>query len=253
MTAAGSMQRFGVYAANEWQVEVTASWRKATRVPPIIWCHGVLVDGRVIRQGAGGIPGFVYYDTMAEIADRLGTVLISADYGGASTWANDTAIGRIDTMVTWAGANLGTRTDRVIVAGESMGTLLALNWAWRNWQKVLAVWLRGPIVRMLDFYNANPGGLAALMDAAYTNHAGFLAALPTHDPAQNMAALTVLGPVTRLDATRDDELIPAMWAPQYAATTGALARLHPGTHADNVYVDRDEVADWLYQTTRSAA
>lgn len=251
--SATSIERFAVYQAGEWQVEITSSWRRARRQMPILWFHGFGVDGRVVRRGAPpDLPGRVYYDALSLIADRLGTVLISADYGGITTWANSTAQARAATMLTWAGTNLGVRTDRYILAGESMGTLLALNLAWRNIPKVAAVWLRGPIVRMQQFHDLN-AGLGAFMEAAFGGLAGLTAAYPTTDPAQNMFALSALGPVTRLDATRDDEFIPATWAPEYAAATGALARLHPGTHADNTRFDHEEVADWLARTTRTAA
>lgn len=248
-----SIERFAVYQAAEWQVEITSSWRRARRQMPILWFHGFGVDGRVVRRGvAGGPSGAVYYDGLSQLADRLGTCLISADYGGINTWSNDTAIARVATMLAWANTNLGTRTDRYIVGGESMGTLLALNIAWRNVAKIAAIFLRGPITRMQAFHDLNPA-LGAFMEAAYTNLAGLVAAYPTHDPAQNMFALASLGPVTRLDATRDDELIPATWATDYATATGALARLHPGTHADNTRIDHAEVAEWLADVTRTAA
>lgn len=250
-----SMERLGVYQANEWQVEITASRRPARRQIPILWCHGFGVDGRVARRGAPpSIPGRVYYDALSLVADRLGTVLISADLGGINTWANTTALARVDTLLAWAGntANLGVRTDRVIIAGESMGTLLALNWAWRNWLKVAAIWLRGPIVRMQAFHDLN-AGLGAFMEAAFGGAAALTAAYPAHDPIQNMATLATLGPVTRLDATTDDEFIPADWAPAYATATGALARLHPGTHEDNTRFAHAEVAEWLSDVTRTAA
>lgn len=247
-----SIERFGVYQASEWQVEITASWRTSRRQMPIVWFHGFGVDGRVVRRGTATIPGATYYDRLSLLAERLGTVLVSADFGGVSTWANPTAQTRFATMMTWLGTNLGVRTDRYILAGESMNSLLALNLAWRNWSKVAALWLRGPITRMQAFHDLN-AGLGAFMEAAYGNLAGLVAAYPTHDPVQNMAALVTLGPVTRLDFTAGDEFIPATWAPEYAAATGALARLHPGTHEDNTRFDHAEVADWLADVTRTAA
>jgi pimeloyl-ACP methyl ester carboxylesterase len=255
MTGTSSNERLGVYQAAEWQVEIASSWRPARRQMPVLWFHGFGIGGQVARRGSPPtLPGWVYYDALSLIARRLGTVVLSADYGGINTWANDTAITRANTMLTWAAntANLGVRSDRVIVAGESMGTLLALNWAWRNPTKVAAIWLRGPIVRMQEFHDLNPG-LGAFMEAAYTNLAGLIAAYPTHDPVQNMGELVQLGPVTRLDYTDGDEFIPATWAPVYAAQTHALARLHPGRHEDNTRFDHTEVADWLADTTRTAA
>ena len=240
--------RIGAYVANEQQLEVTGHWRRARGQVPILFCRGFLSNGWTMRRGVpGSIRGAEYLAPWATIADALGTVVLSADLGGASTWALDTVVGtsgRIDTLLAWAGTNLGVRTDRVIVAGDSMGSLEAANWAWRNHQKVVALYLRAPIVRFQGFYDANPT-FQAVIDGAWTTHGAWLAGLPTHDPVQNMGALGVLGPRTLLQYTGADELVPATWAPAYAEATGALLHYGYGDHAANLRAPGGPVAEWL--------
>jgi hypothetical protein len=248
-------ERRGAYVANELQLEITGHWRRARGQVPIIFCRGFLANGWTLRRGAGAVRGIDYFRPWAEIADQLGCVVLGADLGGASTWATDTVVGaagRIDTLLSWAGTNLACRTDRVIITGDSMGSLEALNWAWRNHVKVVAIYVRAPIVRFEGFYNANPA-LQGAIDAAWTTHPGFLAGLPTHDPAQNMAALGHLGHKTLLQYTGQDELIPPTWVVDYATATGATLHYGHGNHEANVYAPGLPVAEWLADRLKSAA
>lgn len=247
--------RVGAYAANESQLEVTGQWRQARGQVPILFCRGFLSNGWTMRRGVpGSIRGADYFRPWATIADALGTVVLSADLGGASTWAIDTVVGtagRIDTLLAWAGTNLGVRTDRVVIVGDSMGSLEAANWAWRNHQKVVAMYLRAPIVRFEGFYNAN-AVFQAVIDGAWTTHGAWVAGLPTHDPAQNMGALAVLGPRTLLQYTGQDELIPATWPVEYAEATGAMLHYGYGDHAANLYAPGEPVAEWLLDRLKTA-
>lgn len=248
-------ERRGAYAANEQQLEVTGHWRRARGQVPILFCRGFLSNGWTMRRGVpGSIAGADYFRPWATIADALGTVVLSADLGGASTWAIDSVVGtsgRINTLLTWAGTNLGVRTDRVIIAGDSMGSLEAANWAWRNHQKVVAMYLRAPIIRFEGFYDAN-AVFQAVIDGAWGNHTAWLAGLPTSDPARNMGALAVLGPRTLLQYTGDDELIPAGWARDYADATGAMLHYGYGDHAANLYAPGEPVAEWLAGRLKTA-
>lgn len=246
---AAGVRRFGAYVASEWSVEITPVWRSTTRAVPFVWCHGFQL------LGSAGLTAraYPYWPQLSKIAHAAGCVILSADLGGSATWANDTAIARIDTLISWAASNLGTRTDRVFIGGESMGSLLALNWAWRNPVKVAGIWVRAPITRMREFHDLNPGGLAATMEAAYTNLAGLIAAYPTHDPAQNMGALGGLGYKTRLDATASDELIVSTAPILYQRQTGCHLEMRPGTHGDNLYGPWDEIAEWVAATIAANA
>lgn len=249
---ASSIRRFGVYAASEWQVDIFPTWRSATRAVPFIWCHGF----QLLPNAGLAVRATPYWERFAAIAAAAGCVICSADLGGSSTWSNDTAIARINTLITHLNSNLGTRTDKVFIGGESMGSGLALNWAWRNPVKVAGIWVRAPITRMQSFHDRNGGGLAASMEAAYTNLAGLTAAYPTHDPAvaANLATLTGLGNRTRLDAVANDEFIPSTDPILYQIQTGCELNMMPtGGHAGNLFTPVDEVAEWVRATITANA
>lgn len=252
---AWSRRRVGAYVASETSIEYHSSLRSSTRLVPIIYCHGLL-------QPTSDLRAEVYSERFKAIAELAGPV-ICADLGGLVTWANDTVVapttGRIDALITWAGTNLGTRTDKVVIAGESMGSLAALNWAWRNVTRCAGIWLRAPITRMQETHNRLLGhptlsGIPATMEAAYTNIAGLTAAYPTHDPADpantaGRAALGTLADRTRLDATADDEIATSASAILYRNTfLGSQLYMRPGTHADNVHTPIADVAEWLRST-----
>lgn len=244
-----SIERLGVYQSGERQLEITADWRRSRGQVPIIYVRGFFGNGWSLRRGTPAD-----YAPWSDIADTVGTVVAAADYSGgaaATTWATDLVYTRIDALITWMGTNLGTRTDRVIICGDSMGSLEALNWAWRNAGRVVAIYLRAPIVRFADFWTAN-AVFQGVIDAAWGNHATWLAGLPTHDPVQNMGALTVLGPRTLLQYTGQDELIPPTWVTDYAATTGAMLHYAPGNHAANALAPGGPVAEWLLRRIKLA-
>jgi hypothetical protein len=107
-------------------------------------------------------------------------------------------------------------------------------------------------VQFQGFYNAN-ATFQPIIDTAWTNHAAWLAGLPTHDPAQNMAALAKLGDKTFLQYTGQDELIPPTWITAYADATGARLNYRHGNHEANVYAPGEPVADWMADRLKSAA
>lgn len=245
-----STRRVGAYVASETHVEFKSSLRDITGMVPIIYAHGLLGTANDMRKAPTS-------QRLLAIAERAGPVF-AADLGGGVTWANDTVVasgGRIDQLITYAGT-LGCRTDKVIIGGESMGSLAALNWAWRNVTKVAAVWVRAPITRMQETHNRLLGhptlsGIPATMEAAYTNIAGLTAAYPTHDPADpanstGRAGLTSLARRTRMDATANDEIVPATEPILYRNSyPGVDLHMRPGDHASNLYTPIAEVAEWM--------
>ena len=65
-------------------------------------------------------------------------------------------------------------------------------------------------------------GNSRLIEAAYTNQAGYLAALPTHDPshANNRDVVKALGPRTRIWYAPDDTVIAQSEVLAYAGFSG---------------------------------
>lgn len=153
--------------------------------------------------------------------------VLAARLGGSSQWATPDVVdsgGWVDDLVDWAAGQvwIGTRTDRVAVIGEGMGSLNALNWAWRNPGKVLAVALLRPIVDADKFYDDNPS-LQATIDADWGSGAAWTAALPDIDPMRNLDAIRPFGHKVGLwffDA--DAEVDPAD-VEAFAELTGATA------------------------------
>lgn len=249
-----STRRVGAYVASETQIEYKSALRSPAGLVPIIYCHGLLASAVDLRKTS-------YVPRFKAIAELAGPVLV-ADLGGLATWANDLVVlastGRIDTLITWAGTNLGTRTDKVFLAGESMGSLAALNFAWRQPTRIAGLWLRAPITRMQELHNRLLGhptlsGIPASMETAYTNIAGLSAAYPTHDPADpaNTTAQGVLaswGSRIRLDATADDEVVPSTEPVLFANTYGTELHMRPGDHAANLDTPIVEVAEWIAAT-----
>lgn len=187
---------------------------------PIILCHGVLAGATQFQNNAEGL--------IARYAsDNHEVTLGSGDLGGLSTWGNDTSITAVTSLVTYLGSQYGCSTSRVAIYGTSMGALTALNWAIRNTSKVVAIGLTAPAVSLQGIHDRDPIGLASLIDTAYTNNAGYLAALatdPSHDPSSTnettRRAARLLGSRTRIWYSTDDNVIAASEPLAYAGFTG---------------------------------
>jgi len=242
---AWSWKRIGAYTANELQIEVYPGDRSPAGRIPIIWCHGF----SLLAQPSASVQGGPWWPRLAYIAEVTGCPLIAADLGG-NAWSNATARTLFGTLRTWIGANLGCRTDKFAVGGESMGSILAANMAWRTPAECVALWMRAHIPAMQTFHDVNLvpfPGLSLSMEAAFTNLAGLVAAYPTVDPAAaaNRAILASLGPRTRVDYRSDDQFIAPELVEQYARDTGCIAVAGRGDHDGNLYTDQVAVAEWF--------
>jgi predicted alpha/beta hydrolase family esterase len=158
----------------------------------------------------------------------LGFPVLTSDFGGPSTWGNDTSRTAMTAAATWMMSQPGAMTDKVSLYGGSMGCLTVLNWAISNPTKVASIVLVLPAVSLADLHDnrqiSTPGDIAAFIDTAYGNHAGYVAALPTHDPntTANRAALAAL-PIQVWYSTNDPIADPTI-AQSFAAATGAELR-----------------------------
>lgn len=205
----------------------------------VVACHGLLA-GATQFQGTEG-------HALRTLADRHEVTSVAADVGGTATWGNDTAITAVDTLVAHMGSTWNTSTTGVAFYGVSMGALLALNWALRNPTKIVALALVAPVVSLEGIHDRDPSGAAASIETAYTNEAGYLAALATHDPstAANLVALKALAPRTRLWYSTDDTTVVASEVLAYAAATGcALDSMGAVGHASTT-VAQATAAQWL--------
>lgn len=194
---------------------------------PVIFCHGLLVGA---TQSLAATEGYA----QRLLADAYETTSAGADLGGLSTWGNDDSIDAVDDLITWLGANYGTDTARVALYGTSMGGATALNWAMRNEAKVVALALSNPVVSLEGIHDRDPIGIAALIETAYTDEAGYLAALPTHDPSHidNRVTVKALGARTRIWYAVGDNVIDEDEVTTYGGFTGCeLTETGAGGHS----------------------
>lgn len=206
---------------------------------PVLHCHGLFGSAATIMT-----PDWI--DDFKAVANT-GHPLSTSDQGGGSTWANDASIARVSADLTQIASDLGTRTDRTALIGDSMGALLALNWAWRNPGKPRAIALRSPVVSMEAFYNRNAGFQGA-MDSAYGGHSGFLAALPTHDPLQNLDLIRPFGDRIALWYATSDDYTPISEIESFAALVGAHLFIVEGEHEATITtVPPDQPAFWMFK------
>jgi pimeloyl-ACP methyl ester carboxylesterase len=171
-------ERRYIYYGRTYQPDPTAT--------PVIFCH---------PHGGGHWSGHMPYAklidldlaiNMASICDELaeaGHPVLVADQGGTTTWSNPLAMASIDAGLTFLGTRTGCNTDRVILVGVSMGSLLALNWARANPEKVEAAALLLPIPNLEHVHDNAGSGIPAAIDAAYASYGGYAANLAAKNPS----------------------------------------------------------------------
>lgn len=167
----------------------------------------------------------------SQIAPRLadvGVPFISAVFGGANLWGNDTTQTRIGQAWTYVKAQMGCKTDKFIGIGVSKGALALLNYARNNPSNVAAIVGIVPVVNLPNVY-ADNASLQAEIDTAYTNHATYLTALPTHDPNANAAThLSQAIPMEFIYGASDTVVRPADVS-AFATAVGASKQSKAGT------------------------
>lgn len=185
--------------------------------PGVVFLPGGGEPGSYLREPArwGGAP--------PQIAEA-GFPCISIT-NSVGRWGNDAMSalgGTIDVLVAYAVAHWGFPNAPVHLMGFSMGGINAANWS--RWQpaKVRSRTFFCPGVNLPHIYADLPQFDAAI-DAAYVDHAGYLAALPTHDPttAANLAADAALKIPTRVYSSTDDPLVRPADQSAYAVGIGA--------------------------------
>lgn len=105
--------------------------------------------------------------SLTNLVARYGHIGLSSDFGGVSTWGNDTAHARISTARQHLIDNLDVSNDKVVLVAGSMGVLNALSWAGNNSDKVQCVVGYLPVLDPNDVYVNNRGGLGPALSAAY--------------------------------------------------------------------------------------
>lgn len=218
-----SHRAVGQYVAAEASTVVASALYKADGVKrPIIFFTGDTSSDRdFLTTPASG----------SQIAPRLvdlGVPIVSAVFGGAALWGNDTCQTRIGQAWTYVKAQMGCKADKFIGIGISKGAQALLNYTRNNPSNVAALVGIVPVVNLPNVY-ADNAGLQAQIDTAYTDHATYLTALPTHDPNANTATHLSQGiPIKLISGTSDATVRPADVA-SFGAAVGATVQSKSGT------------------------
>jgi hypothetical protein len=208
---------------------------------PVILVHGY--EGSGLQWYTPAVSG-----TTAQIIGTAGVTAYGSDLGGGSLWGNDALNAAIDDQIAWGAATYGT-SDQQVAFYMTSGGAPALNWVWRNPDKVVACALVIPAVDLQGIHDRDPAGIgiAASIEAAYGGAAGYLAALPTHDPSHpdNTAQLAEMSDRIRLWYSTTDNVIDPAEIAAFAAATGITAvSVGAQGHSLGPTANQD-VLDWL--------
>jgi alpha-beta hydrolase superfamily lysophospholipase len=187
------------------------------------------------------------------LAER-GWVAIADDFGGATPWANDAAMGDADVVHTFATTTSGPFMTgclpQVDLCGWSMGGLTALNWIKRNPGKVHRAVLWAPATRIAYFHDTN-SGFATEIEADYGGAAAWQANIAGHEPVVDAAMFRGLGVPIRIYHGDADTTVPLAHSQEFVADVNdpnvTLHVLPGGTHT-NLFglVNIEDVADFLW-------
>lgn len=190
-----------------------------------------------------------YYDPaseeMRELADK--GFVTACPYPNSPvagrTFGNTDAIDSVDKCYNYLVSNYGCRSDKVVLLGMSMGGLAVCNWARTNVSKVAAIAMVTPAVDLQMAHDIN-AGYSTEVDAAFTDHAGFLAAKPTFSPVQFAATLSSI-PV-RIWYSDNDNMITYSSLTTFASAHGNTTLTSIGAQGHNPSgAQGSDIADWF--------
>lgn len=227
----------GQYVASEAHTAIFGRLYKPSTKRPVIFFTGTAGSSAFLTSSASG----------SQISPRLvdvGIPFISGDFGGANLYGNDTTQTRIGQLWTFVKTLLGTPTDKFIGIGVSKGMTALLNYARANPGNVAALVGIVPGVSLANVYTDNVG-LQAGIDAAYTNHASYLAALPTHDPMANQSTHASQGIPMKFFTGDADTVVRPADVQSFGAAVGATVKTFTGTDHLTTAPQVDPVEDVL--------
>lgn len=233
----GRVTSYGTKGTELAATLVRRNYRLDASKPAVIFCHGL--------NGQAWHPVNYPDPVLDELAQR-GFPIMSPDLGGVATWGNTASQTKLADARAYMQASMGAKAGGVLLWAGSMGTLTALNFLRNNPTLVLGMAAGLPAVDLADLHdNAVARGITeASIDTAYANHAGYVAALPTHNPSQGDFA-AVADKIRLWYSTDDPTTIPAR-VTAFAAASGATA-VSMGATGGHVF-DADfaiDVCDYL--------
>lgn len=181
--------------------------------------------GVILLHGSGNPNG--YMDPVGQPASqRLAAALcaagipcVSGEMGG-QTWANNTAMSRIDAAWDLLRTNAPIRSDKVALVGGSMGGALGARYSQLYPAKVAAFVGLIPLLDLVGLYNANTSGVAAEIATAWG-----VTAPATLPPSADIAANVNLaaGIPAKFWYSGNDTIVLPAWVTNYATALGAEA------------------------------
>lgn len=195
--------------------------------------------------GNGGIGWEVlasnFYSQFSALAEN-GIAVASG--GTLTSWGNDTVTDEYQDLADYLTSRYGHQTTTVDVYGGSMGGCCALNFARRFPSMVEKIGLVIPMLDLEQFYDDN-AGFRTEIDAAYVNHAGFLAALPTHNPMEFAASIDH---ETHIWYSTTDTLCPPANMTAFEALAPNCTKTSIGAvghNGDNTVLSGADIAAWF--------
>jgi hypothetical protein len=193
--------------------------------------------GVILCHGAGNPSEFIDLTTqpssviLAAALASAGIPCISGEFGG-NTWANNTALSRVDAAWTvLQGLYPTMRTDKLCLGGFSMGGATVARYSQTYPAKVAAVVGLIPLWDLVAFYTTNVGGFASEVAVAWGTTSPN--PLPSAaDVAGNASAAA--GIPTLAGYSTADQFITPSWVTSYVAAVGGTAIVTDTTagHAD---------------------
>lgn len=246
----------GVVAANRDAILMRDRDNLVANATPVIYCHHATGTARTPLPSAAFSAGTVTDKSLAVMAERLtvlGHPVAASDQVSPTSWGVDAAQAEVTQLLIMLNQKFGTNPNRVLLLGDSMGTVLALNWARANPTKVAAIALLLPIPD-LAYAHSDPQGnvLSTAINTAYGSLAAYQAAEPTHNPSRFPAAYKDMH--IRFFSCSDDPVGSAQEVNDFVAEvqaqggSGSIAHQSMGAHGHTIDVsfDTNLVTDFLH-------
>lgn len=212
---------------------------------PVLACHGWEVGPAPYAHWTSPDASFAF----RKLAN-LGFVCASADFGGGSNWGNDEGHLSIPEALTFLNGKFGTSTTSYAMVMFSMGNLYGLNRIWRFPAQLKVGAMVIPAVNLQNIHDRNVLGMEASIDAAYTNHAGYLAGLATHSPALNASLVAPVGSKIKCWRSSDDNVTFAAEVDAFCTAAG-ITRVDLGAVGHSTTgMNMMDLFEWIYQGAR---
>lgn len=172
---------------------------------PVVLCHGAQGSTLNATQPAA-LPGQF---TLAEALWATGVSGINADWGGASTWGNDTTVTRVEAGRVLMGS-YGCDNSKVVLVGISMGFLTAMSYARAHPTRVAGLVGVVPVTNPVDIYSNNRNGFRTEIGTAWG--VTYPTPLPTRANPSDAANLAITAglPCRLYYSTADTICLPSL-------------------------------------------